>query len=155
MIYYTSDKKQDYWCDSLNFFYIELTNGELVNWWTDISYDEAKELIKTESFVTISSGQDYEKRIGEYNTKAILTIKDMTESERKRFRHNQDWFNKKMDLVTLIRVTKQPLFTRFKIKQVDKMYLKKQLTWHDYFDGANIDPLMSLDYSKLKKLAEK
>lgn len=143
------------WYNELNFFYVELVNGKRVYWWTELSYDEAKQKIADESFVVISSNET--KEISkEYNTKAILTIKNITESERERHKRNASIKMSKRHLVQEIRSKKLPFLLKWKISLIDRSYRKnKSLTSYDYFVEENVDPLLSLEYYQLKKILKK
>lgn len=143
------------WYEEINFFSIELNNKRHADWWTTLSFQEAKEMIGNHAFVTISSQRNEDYKEEEYNTKAIISIKDYTEQERGRFKHNEEIIEKKLALAKQIRSKKPSYWTRLKINQTDNRYENKDLSWYDRFMGANLDPLLSYHIGDLEKMLRK
>lgn len=143
------------WYNQTNFYSVELANGNHVYWWTELSYDEAKQKIADEAFVVISSneGKEISK---EYNTKAIITIKDITESERARHKHNSSIKKSKRHLVREIRSKKMPLMLRLELSSLCRnSFEKRRFNSFDDYMEIDKDPLLSLEIFQLKKILKK
>ena len=63
------------WYETVNFYQIRLINGKSMIWETNLSYEEAKEEIGTKHFIRVYVDE-------ELHTRAIESIKDITERKR-------------------------------------------------------------------------
>lgn len=115
------------WYEEMNFFSVQMVNKDYVNWWTKLSFEEAKQMIGNNAFVIISSERNEDAIEREYNTKAILAIKDYTEQERKRYKRQAEINEKKwQSLKKSARGNRLTFFTK-KLKQLTVHITKKNL----------------------------
>lgn len=143
------------WYEKINFFSVEMVNKKNVDWWTTLSLEEAKKAIGGNDFVTISSQRNEDYKEADYNTKAILTIKNYTEQNRKMFKHNEEVIAKKFEIVKKIRSMKPSYFVKSRINQTDTRYAEKELSWYDRHAGVDLDPLLIYQKWELEKMLRK
>lgn len=142
------------WFENKFFYFLELTKGNVV-WVTDFPFETAKDVIRTESFILIEEFSRYlpdKMEAVEVNTKAIVTIKDITMEKRKEYALDEAEFQHKLLIINEIRKYKLPFFINLELKQDTK----NALNWHSDYYLNNIgfyqDSLMLYGLEYLQKL---
>lgn len=142
------------WYDEVNFYELRLINGNWETWMTTLSYQEAKEAIGNQSFITVTYRAE-KTPDKELNTKVIESIRDVTDMERKSYRETAENKEKRLQLVQKIRSIPLSRYYRWRFGLSKEFSKGTMFDWYDKAVGVDLDPLMKWNESYLEELLVK
>lgn len=137
------------WYERVHIFELQLLNGEWKRWTTELTFEEAKELINASSFIEVSYRDE---KIEHLNTKVIKTINEVTEEIRVSKREQKQDINERFAIVQAIRAIRLTPFYQWRYGLTYKV---QHINHLDIQIGLDLDPLMQYNKDYLIRLLER
>lgn len=126
-----------------------MLNGKWKTWTTELTFQEAKELIGTSSFIEVSYRGG---KVEHLNTKAIEKIIDVTDDIRVRNKEQKNDIEERFAIVQEIRAIPLSPFYQWRYGLKKKAYEINDL---DLQIGLDLDPLMQYNKNYLNQILER
>lgn len=137
------------WYEKVHIFELQLLNGEWRKWTTKLTFEDAKMMIGSSSFIEVSYRDE---EVTHINTKVIKTISDVTEETRVRKLEQKRDIEERFAIVQEIRSISLSPFHQWryglKKKTHDLCHLDLQI-------GLDLDPLMQYNKDYLNQILER